>query len=102
MDEFNKLKNELFLNIADGLAKIERYLEEREKALKDDEVSNCIKTFTTSEAAEILHVSRQTLSLLAKTGKIRATKLGQGWIFRETELKNFLEREEMKRDSYVG
>ncbi len=88
------------MNIADGLAKIERYLEDREKALKDDEVSNCIKTYTTGEAAEILHVSRQTLSLLAKTGKIRATKLGQGWIFRETELKSFLEREERKRSNH--
>lgn len=102
MEEFNRLKNELFMNIADGLAKIERYLEDREKSLKAEEVSNCIKTYTTSEAAELLHVSRQTLSLLAKTGKIRANKLGQGWIFREAELTDFLKREEEKRLNHVG
>lgn len=49
--------------------------------------------YTIKEAAELLHLSEQTVRRYIKTGKIRAQKVGVPYYVTEDTLKEFLNNE---------
>lgn len=49
-----------------------------------------IKTYTVKEAEKILHVNDKTIRSYIKAGKLKAAKIGRGWIIKETDLMAFI------------
>jgi len=49
------------------------------------------KLFTLKETAKILRVSERTIMRYLKSGKLKASKLGQ-WRIKESDLNKFLEK----------
>lgn len=49
-----------------------------------------IKVYNTDEAAEILHVSRQTVYNYIKEGKLKAKKIGKEFRITHEELERFV------------
>ena len=55
-----------------------------------------ITTYTTAEAAEVLHVTAQTVITYINAGALRASKVGKGYIIPAAALENFLRAREVK------
>lgn len=53
-----------------------------------------IKTYTTKEVADILHITTRGLYDWIKAGKIKGAKCGKNWLFTEETIKAFLTPEE--------
>lgn len=51
---------------------------------------NEIKTYTTKEVAEILHITTRCLYDWIKAGKIKGVKCGKNWLFTEETIKAYL------------
>lgn len=49
-----------------------------------------IKTYTVKEAQTILHVNDKTIRNYIKAGKLKAAKIGRGWIIKESDLMTFI------------
>ena len=49
------------------------------------------KLFTLKETAKILRVSERTIMRYLKSGKLKASKVGQ-WRIKQSDLENFLKR----------
>ena len=55
-----------------------------------------ITTYTTAEAAEVLHVTAQTVISYINAGTLRASKVGKGYIIPAASLEEFLRVREVK------
>lgn len=55
-----------------------------------------ITTYTTAEAAEVLHVTAQTVITYINNGTLRASKVGKGYIIPAESLEEFLRAREVK------
>lgn len=55
-----------------------------------------ITTYTTAEAAEVLHVTAQTVITYINNGTLRASKVGKGYIIPAAALEDFLRVREVK------
>ena len=51
------------------------------------------KLYTPEEVAEHLKVSRETIYIWLRSGKLRAAKIGHFWRIAESELRRLLHRE---------
>lgn len=49
-----------------------------------------IKTYNLKEAESILHVKSAAIRNYIKSGKLKASKIGRGWIINEADLKAFI------------
>lgn len=49
-----------------------------------------MKVYTIDEVTEILHVTRRTLYIYIKEGKLKAAKIGKYWRVTEKALEEFL------------
>ncbi len=49
------------------------------------------KFYTTVEVAELLKVTRLTVTNWIKAGKLKAAKIGTSWRITESDLKQFIE-----------
>lgn len=94
MDKLDYLKSELMSIMTDYFDRIDKAAEEKIKAISDDVSANKLITYKTKEAASLLGVNTQLLCSMAKNKIIPAVKIGQGWIFREEVLKEFIIRGE--------
>lgn len=55
-----------------------------------------MKTYTTAEAAEILHVTPQTLARYITRGELRASRIGKAYIIEAESLETFIRAAEVK------
>lgn len=55
------------------------------------------KLFTLKETARILRVSERTIMRYLKSGKLKASKVGQ-WRIKESDLEKFLKENSNKKD----
>lgn len=55
-----------------------------------------ITTYTTAEAAEVLHITAQTVITYINNGTLRASKVGKGYIIPAAALEDFLRAREVK------
>lgn len=74
----------------DYIDRIDQAAEEKIKAIRDDVSDNKLVTYKTKEAASLLGVNTQLLCSMAKNKIIPAVKIGQGYIFREEVIKEFI------------
>lgn len=49
-----------------------------------------IKTYTLKEAENILHVKSAAIRSYIKAGRLKASKIGRGWIIKESDLMAFI------------
>lgn len=57
-----------------------------------------IKVYTLDEVEKLLKVSLRTLYRYIKQGRLKANKIGNKWIVREQDLKDFIEGKTNKAD----
>jgi excisionase family DNA binding protein len=51
-----------------------------------------IKTYTVKEAEEILKVKGRAIRDYIKNGKLKASKIGRGWVIKKEDLEKFIEQ----------
>lgn len=49
-----------------------------------------IKTYTTKEAEKILKVKSRTICDYIKGGKLKASKVGRGWLINQEDIEAFI------------
>lgn len=57
-----------------------------------------MKTYTTAEAAEILHVTPQTLARYITRGELRASRIGKAYIIEAESLETFIRVKAVKKE----
>lgn len=90
MDKLDYLKSELMSIMTDYLDRIDQAAEEKIKGIREEITANKLITYKTKEAASLLGVNTQLLCNMAKNKIIPAVKIGQGWIFRQEVIKEFI------------
>lgn len=51
-----------------------------------------IKTYTVKEAEDILHVKSKAIRGYIKSGKLKASKVGRGFIIKSENIEKFIEQ----------
>lgn len=58
---------------------------------KENDINSEIKVYTSEEASKILKMSKTTIQRYCNNGLIKASKKGNTWFIKESEIKKYLD-----------
>ena len=86
LDFFTKQSSEFMA----GVLRIKETLLDEHKMI-EMERGSVLKTYNTTQAAEILNLKKETVLAHARKGSLKGSKLGSIWVFTEDNIKQFLD-----------
>lgn len=87
LSALENVKFEFLSSVIDTITNIEKIIDERERELELREARALpFKTYKTKEAAALLNISAQSLTILVYQNEIQCAKIGKSYVFREAAL----------------